>query len=228
MQQRGSIGIFNLLSIRRSSDLTSTFSDGFSFVSQNPASGNTLVFHPGPPAHRGAVRCPLGQHPRERWQGASTLPSPPLAAGFGFSQADPSTPTLVPFQPCWTLSCLSLPLTVVQFLSSLGSDTEISLSVSAFLFFLMSWLQIQHNCVSGKCWPFNINFILERMISVDWQSLAGLFGIISELLDDIRRSTPGWSQEGPDPQKIICLPMKIRDLTSAHSKPLHLSFWFLL
>lgn len=122
---------------------------------------------------------------------------------------------LTPLPQLWFLSshagpcpACPFPLTVVQFLSSLGSDTEISLSVSAFLFFLMSWLQIQHNCVSGKCWPFNINFILERMISVDWQSLAGLFGIVSELLDDIRRSTPGWSQEGPDPQKLICLPWR--------------------
>lgn len=107
----------------------------------------------------------------------------------------PSAPIFVPFHLHWTLFCFSLPVTTVQVLSALGSDTKISLSVSAFFFFLMSWLQVQHNHVPGKIWPFNIKFILERIISVDWQSLAVLLGIISDLLSDLRRSTLGFSQD---------------------------------
>lgn len=193
MQQGDSTGIFNLLPIRRSS---------LPFLMVLVLSARILPL--ATPWFSIEVLLLTGERCGTHWDsihgssgsGHPHCPHLPQLQGSASHRLTPSTPTLVPSQPRWTLSCFSLPLTVVQFLSSLGSDTKISLSVSAFLiFFLMSWLQIQHNCVSGKCWPFNINFILERIISVDWQSLAALFGIISELLDDVRRSTPGWSQD---------------------------------
>ena len=37
---------------------------------------------------------------------------------------------------------------------------------------------------------------------MDWQNLAVLFGIISELLDDVRHSTPGCSQD-PTLRKLV-------------------------
>lgn len=119
------------------------------------------------------------------------------------------------------LNLVQLFTSYVKVLSFLDSDTENSLSVSAFLFFLMSWLKIQHSHVLEKC--FNINFILERVILVDWQSLALLLGIISELLNNVKSSTPGCSQD-PTLRKLE----KMKDWTSAHSKMLHLPFWFLL
>ena len=135
MQQGDSIGIFNLLSIRRSSDSTSTFSNGFSFISQSPASGNTLVFT--------EVLLLTGEQCSTHWDsihgsggsGHPHCPHRPWLQGSASHRLTPSTPTFVPFHPCWTLSCFSLPLTTVQILSSLGSDTDLSfcLSLSFFL-----------------------------------------------------------------------------------------------
>lgn len=141
MQQGDSIGIFNLLSIRRSSDLTSTFSEGFSFIGQSPASGNTLVLHRGPPAHRWAAWYPLGQHPRERWRWASTPASPPLAAGFCFSQADPTYPSFCTFPPMLDLVLLFASCENCAGFSLFGLwHRDLSFCLSLFFFF--SWCPV--------------------------------------------------------------------------------------
>lgn len=221
MQQEDLIGIFNLLSIRRSSDLTSTFPNVFSFISQIPTSGNTLVLHQGPSCSPVSTVVPTG-----------TASTGVVAVGIRTGLTSPGCGIL--HLTSWAhlpqllylsthIGCyFFLPVTTVQVLSSLGSDTKISLSVSAFLFFVMSWLQIQHNSVSGKTWPFNIKFVLERIILVDSQSL-GLFLICSTVWGlQLWAAVRTWPSENELP------PTKMKDLTSAHSKMLHLSFWFLL
>jgi len=130
MQQGDLTGIFNLLSVRRSSDLTSTFSNSFSFIGQSPASGNTLILLTGEQCSTrwdSIHRSGGSWHPR--------CPHLPWLQHSASLKLTPSTPTFVPLHLCWTLSYVAHPVTTVQVLSSMGSDTKISLSVSAFFFF---------------------------------------------------------------------------------------------
>lgn len=102
----------------------------------------------------------LGQHPWIGVGGSSTgLTSPGCRVLLLKSQ--PHLPQLL----CtsihdgpWSAFCFLWQ----QVLSSLGSDTKISMCQPLFLF--LDILTANPTQLSGNCWAFNINFILKRVI----------------------------------------------------------------